>query len=356
MRYSRLFLRAGFCAAFVLCLTWLITSTAPQPAAADHLQSVLSQEQFDQHSADDLSAQMQSGAGQFVSVLPDSRRELNDPQRTHWDFWPSRYPGARIDQITAAQAALADQLLRLGLSAQGYEKVKLIQTLEPDNPWSSPYYSVMVFGEPASGRPWGWRFQGHHLSINFTLSGGAISTTPMFLGTQPLSKSSVAGGKAPLGDEEHLARRLYTSLDAAQRRAADIQRPPHTYLPERTPAAVRPRPMGVLAKALSAGQQATLRKLIDAYIGNAAPAIAEQRRREINQGDFDSIRFAWAGPAEPHRDHYYRIQGREFLIEYDSRDGGSHIHSVWRSFDGDFGEDLLRKHLETAHLGRPLRD
>lgn len=247
------------------------------------------------------------------------------------------------------QRALADQLVRLGLSAEGYEKLNLIQALEPYNPWRSPYYSLLVFGDPATGQPWGWRYQGHHMSLNFTLAGDRlIANTPLFLGTQPLSKSDIAAGKVPLGREEDLARQLYVSLSETQRRRADVERPPYTYLPERTPVAKRPSALGIPASELTPARRENLIALLKAYVNNVAPAITAERQREIEEAGLDAIHFAWAGSASPGRNHYYRIQGPAFVIEYDSRDGGAHIHSVWRSFDDDFGEDLLRRHYETA--------
>jgi hypothetical protein len=44
------------------------------------------------------------------------------------------------------------------------------------------------------------------------------------------------------------------------------------------------------------------------------------------------------------------VQGPTFLIEFDnSQNGGNHVHSVWRDFNGDFGRDLLREHIKAAH-------
>lgn len=344
-------------AVLIAGLAW-VGGCSQQPAvSAEQLTSAMAREQLDDYSLAELTRAMKDNAAAFLAALPGTQRDFSDDERKDWDFWPSRYPGARMDQIVPEQRAVADRLLRLGLSAEGYEKLKLIQALEAYNPWRSPYYSLMVFGEPADEKPWGWRFQGHHLSLNFTLvEGKRAANTPLFLGTQPLSRSNIAGGKAPLGDEENFARKLYLSLDRAQKQQADIKRPPYTYLPQRTPKADPQEPFGVQAKSFSDAQRENLTALIEAYVDNVAPAFAAERRREIEQAGLDAIGFAWAGSDRKGRDHYYRIQGPKFIIEYDSRDGGSHIHSVWRSFDGDFGEDLLRKHYakagpEHGHVG-----
>ena len=294
-----------------------------------------------------LGKRMASGAKRLAE-LPGASFTFDDPIRRQWDFWPSKHPGARLDRLPRPDQAKVEQLLRLGLSESGSRAVDLIAALEPYNPYRSPYYSLAVFGDP-SGK-WGWRYQGHHISLNFTLAGDRIlSATPLFLGSQPLSRADVAGGAAPLEDQQRLAQELYRSLDADRQRKATVERPGATYLPLRTPRAKRLEPAGVPAAELDAAQRQLLVRLVRAYVDQVAPAIAEREWAEIEAAGVERIGFAWDGPDQTGRDHYYRLQGPTFIIEYDSRDAGSHIHCVWRSFDGDFGSDLLARHLATAH-------
>jgi len=330
-------------AAGCFAAVWMAACLEQSAVSADDLSESQARPQFDEFDLGAVAGRMASTAGSLTAAASEAGASFNAPERRNWDFWPSRYPGLRMDKAAAEQRAQADELLRLGLSRAGYRKLKLIQALEPLNPWHSPYYSALVFGSPDEER-WGWRFQGHHLSFNFTLSGGRpILGTPLFLGSQPLSHPSIGGGAAPLADEEELARRLYQSLDGDQRRQATIDRPPYAYLPERS-AQVRPyEPIGAAATGLNEQNRALLDQLIRSYVENLAPAIAEARLAAI-EGERDSLRFAWAGSDQPSRDHYYRIQGDDLLIEYDSRDGGSHIHSVLRSMRDDFGSDPLRAH------------
>ena len=293
-------------------------------------------------------AERMAATARPVSKLSGARFAFDDPERRKWDFWPSKYPGARVDRVSTEARGAIDELLRIGLSEAGSGSIGLIQALEPYNPYRSPYYSLAVFGEP--GEAWGWRYQGHHMSLNFTLDGErVVSATPMFLGTQPLSKREIADGAAPLGDQENLARGLYASLAYDQRREATVDRPGATYLPLRTPRAERLRPEGSLAGSFNEDQRGKLIGLIRAYLDQVAPAIAEQEWAEIEAAGIDRIGFAWAGAERRGRNHYYRVQGPTFIIEYDSRDSGSHIHCVWRSFDGDFGDDLLARHVALAH-------
>jgi hypothetical protein len=91
-----------------------------------------------------------------------------------------------------------------------------------------------------------------------------------------------------------------------------------------------------------------LARLIDEYLGRQRPDVAAEVRKEIHSDG--PIHFAWAGGLERGEPHYYRVQGKTFLIEYDNtQNGANHVHSVWRSFDGDFGRDLLGEHLKKDH-------
>ncbi len=344
-RLSPRLLRSAAAGAFAAL--WMAACLEQPVISADDWSESLDRPQLDELDAPALVDRMAAVAGK-LSGEEAARTGFHDPERRQWDFWPSRYPGLRMDQASGASRSLADELLRLGLSEAGYRKLKLIQAIEPLNPYRSPYYSALVFGTPGDADHWGWRFQGHHMSFNFTVAGSQpIVGTPLFLGTQPLSSASTADGEAPLAKEEALARRLYGSLGSAPREQATIDRPPYTYLPERTAKARPYEPIGAPASAMSQPNRALLDELIRTYVENLAPAIAAERLEAI-EADSDRLRFAWAGSDQPGRNHYYRIQGGDLLIEYDSRDGGSHIHCVLRSIGGDFGENPLRAHYAAA--------
>jgi hypothetical protein len=344
MRFSAPVFALRALAGVAFGILWLAACLHQPGVSADSAADEPSEMHFDELSTSVLVEHMTAAAAKLAAADAEARASFSSEERRRWDFWPSRYPGLRMDQAGADGRESADELLRLGLSESGYGKLRLIQALEPLNPWSSPYYSALVFGDPAVGKAWGWRYQGHHMSVNFTMTErGGIVTTPLFLGTQPLSSPATASGARPLGDEEALARELYRALDGQQRRQATIERPPYTYLPERTAQPPHYAREGVSAASLSAANRETLQALIDSYIGNVAPAAATAWR-DAFESDGEDVRFAWAGSDQPGRDHYYRILGGDLLIEYDSRDGGSHIHSVWRSMSRDFGGDPLRAH------------
>ena len=88
--------------------------------------------------------------------------------------------------------------------------------------------------------------------------------------------------------------------------------------------------------------------LVNEYAVKYRPPILEQINRRTPIADGNDMYFAWAGGLEPGQGHYYRVQTPTFLFEYDNtQNDANHIHAVWRQFDGDFGEDLLRQHYET---------
>jgi Protein of unknown function (DUF3500) len=198
----------------------------------------------------------------------------------------------------------------------------------------------------------GWRFEGHHLSLNFTLAGDRmVVDTPSFLGANPATvpKGSRQGLRA-LAAEEDEARGLLASFTEEQRREAIFDS--RTYGDIVTANAERVDPLnavGIAAARLDESQRAQLLRLIEAYARTFEPGLAEARMARVRDGGIDAIRFGWAGAVERGRQHYYRVQGPLFLIEYDaSQNDGDHVHTVWRDFQGDFGRDLLRLHYEAV--------
>ncbi len=109
-------------------------------------------------------------------------------------------------------------------------------------------------------------------------------------------------------------------------------------------------PPGLAAAEMTDAQRAMLMQIVEAYTSLMADDIAADRLDSVRKAGVEKMTFAWAGEAERGKKHYYRVQGPTFLIEYDNtQNDGNHVHSVWRDFEGDFGRDLLREHLATAH-------
>ena len=310
-------------------------------------------------------AAMTRAASAFLAALDAVQRDsaqfdFADAERMNWHFIPRARRGIAFKTMTPQQRELARALLQTGLSQRGYLKANTIIELElvlrelGGNPSvrDPEQYFFSIFGTPSTTALWGWRFEGHHLSLNFTVGPqGIVATAPAFMGANPAEvRTGSRQGLRALAAEEDLARELVTSLSAAQRAAAIIATAAPSDIVTGNRVDVDPlTPAGIPVDRLDAAQAALLRRLIDEYLNRMAEDIAAQRRARLARTDFDRVTFAWAGSSEPGRPHYYRIQGPTFLIEYDNtQNNANHIHSVWRDFDGDFGRDLIREHYQSA--------
>jgi hypothetical protein len=255
-------------------------------------------------------------------------------------------------------------LLKTALSAAGHRKVVniielelVLREIEAFGMMRDPErYHLTIYGKPDAKAAWGWRFEGHHLSLNFTLAGDRTSAdTPSFFGANPATvPKGTNKGLRVLAAEEDEARALLASLNGAQRGEAVFESRTYGEIVTANADKVDPkseslRPVGIAAAKLSEAQRAQLMKLIEVYAGSFEPALAKARLARVHEGGVENIRFGWAGSTERGRQHYYRIQGPKFLIEYDaSQNDGNHVHTVWRDFSGDFGRDLLRQHYALA--------
>jgi hypothetical protein len=216
----------------------------------------------------------------------------------------------------------------------------------------SGLYYVTIFDRPGT-TAWGWRVEGHHLSLNFTVRGDEVlGVTPSFFGSNPAEvPRGPRQGLRVLGAEEDLGRELVRSLNEGQRKVAVIgATAPSEIITGASRKANPLQPEGIGASDLTSKQQDALRTLIHEYVFRYRTELAEQDMKKIQQAGFEKIHFAWAGPVESGQGgHYYRVQGPTFLLEFDNtQNNANHIHTVWRDFENDFGEDLLRKHYETV--------
>ena len=317
-------------------------------------------------------AAMAASAKQFLAALgPEQRAKasfsFDDEQRLDWHFIPRPRKGLPLKELDAKQRQLAQDFLKTGLSQRGYLKATAIMDLETilreieggrgQNVRDPELYYFSVFGEPAAKGRWGWRVEGHHLSLNFTVVNGTmVATTPAFMGTNPAEvREGPRRGLRVLKAEEDLARDLLGSLDEAQRKAAIFEATAPKDIITMNAKQVDPlAPAGIAAGRLNARQQELLKKLIEEYIGNMPGDLAAERTEKLRRAGFEKIHFAWAGSTERNQPHYYRLQGPTFLVEYDNtQNNANHIHAAWRDFAGDFGRDLLREHYRAAPHAKP---
>ena len=285
------------------------------------------------------------------------RFPFDGEDRFDWHFIPRERKGVSLKAMTGSQRAAALDLLRTGLSEKGFTKAEAIRQLElvlfelegrdirdPD------LYFFMVFGEPAEGRTWGWRYEGHHISQNWTVvNGTVVASSPQFFGTNPADvRDGPQRGTRVLGREEDQARALLASLNDAQRASAMLDdTAPRDILTGSQREAAMQDDLGVAYRELNEHQRGLLWSVIEEYATTQPMAVAERRLMEIRIAGLDGIKFGWMGEAARGEPHYYRIQGPTFLIEYDNtQGGGNHAHSVWRDFKGDFGRDLLAVHYQ----------
>jgi len=303
-------------------------------------------------------------ANAFIEVLGEAEREralytLDDPERFNWVFVPTTRDGLAFREMSVEQRTAAHALLAATTSSQGYQKAvgvmrleELLAQLEERPDFRDPEdYHFWIFGEPSVTEPWGWRFEGHHISLSFTSSDGMIVATPSFIGANPARvEEGVFAGWRLLAKEEDLARELLMSLDGAQRTRAVIQADaPNDIITGNDREVTITERSGLPASAMNAEQRDLLLRLVSEYTGNMDQSIASKQMAKIEESGFGELHFAWAGGGEPGERHYYRIHGPTVLIEYDNtQNGANHIHSTWRDLTDDFGEDLLRRHYEES--------
>ena len=340
--------------------------------------------------------------------------EAADAERRRWFYTPADHGGLTFGAQRPPQQQRAMQLLATGLSPAGYVTaatvIGLENVLDHTEGWVRDWawdrgrdpgrYWLRVFGEPGPDRPWGWRFGGHHISVNvLVLAGAVVATTPCFLGADPAAAPLLGGVLLrPLAAPQDLAGELVRSLDADRLQAALLSPRAPTdivaanrsrvadgdrHQPLSTPSlwggefadhrlrdllgqmtdaaeakagtsdddhaalALSAAAKGLPATALDAGQRQLLTALLDCYLGRVPDQL--RTARFDDPAELDAVHLAWAGSTEPGAPHYYRLQAPRLLVEWDNtqRDA-NHAHSVWRDPEGDFGDDVLAAH-RTAH-------
>ena len=295
----------------------------------------------------------------FGNAEPDVQYDFKDEERFNWHFFPKERPSIAFDHMQEGQRKLAHAFVASGLSREGYEKAMRIMYLEQilfeqsgSDVRKPGDYHITVFGEPSNQGAWGWRLEGHHLSMNFTLNNGeVVSYSPFFMGTNPAEvKEGAFKGLRVLGQEEDWARELVKSLNGDQRAKAVYSAvAPGDVLSAAVPF-IEPLPNeGVAFSQLTSQQQAKAFDIIALYAHRLKPSVADVEMEEIRAMKLDELYFAWAGSLERGQGHYYRIQGPTFLIEFNNTQGnGNHAHSVWRDPRNDFGVQSLSSHYKNS--------
>ncbi len=298
--------------------------------------------------------------------LAKARYAFTANEKHEWHYLPATTfprPGIALFELNTKQKKLLFHLLQSSLSETGYNKTLKVIDLEnvlAEISGNSNYrdpekYYASFYGNPAKDSLWSWAFQGHHLSLHFTVLSGKTSIAPRFFGANPaIIKQGKRKGERTLATEEDLGFKLINSMNAQQKKTAIIRdRAFYDIVTTNTPEVDPLKPAGIKMENLDPQQKLTLLRLIEVYLEAMPAKLAEKRMRNLKNEETGEIRFAWAGATQLGEGHYYRIQGKTFLIEFDNtQNNANHIHSVWRDFDGDFGRDLIREHYQNSEHHR----
>jgi hypothetical protein len=290
--------------------------------------------------------------------------KIDDEERFNWHFVPRRRNGPTFHDFSEPQRQAAMDLLKASLSQQGYEKTTGILSLEKilqgvegrgdnDSYRDSKNYHFTIFGDPSPGKPWGWRLEGHHISLNFMSTNGKIvSSTPSFFGANPaVVPSGKDKGMQVLKAETELGFSLVNSLtDEQKKKAVFDDRALSDIVSSNDRKAKQLDPKGVMYSELTADQQKMFLQLLDVYVMNYELGFSTTLMNKIKKAGINNLSFAWAGGLKPGAGNYYRIQGPMLLIEYDNtQNNANHVHSVVRDLTNDFAEDILREHYLKEH-------
>ncbi|HZY77955.1 MAG TPA: DUF3500 domain-containing protein [Cyclobacteriaceae bacterium] len=308
-------------------------------------------------------------AKKFLSSIDASAKSklmfgYNDNERYNWNFVPTSRRGIPIGELSDAQKKSLEELLTVFLSEQGYRKATGVMSLEGvlrevegrgtnDNYRDPKKYFVSFFGEPEMKSLWGWRLEGHHLSLNFTYFNGVVeASTPSFMGANPaVVPSGSRKGEELLKDETALAFAFLKTLSEDQLKIAVFS---SNALPEIVTGNAREAklldPKGISYKELNADQQKAFIKLLNVFVKNYELGFSSKLWDKIQKAGVDNLTFAWAGATTPGSGTYYRIQGPTLQIEYDNtQTRANHVHTAVRDLTNDFAGDVLKQHYQKEH-------
>lgn len=316
-------------------------------------------------------AQMGAAATAFLDSLNSEQKakatfEYMDGERIFWYYPPMNRHGLALRDMEPAQRELAMAVLASGLTPESYEQAKLIiehetvlgpleleQNIKTFRRDVELYYFT-IFGTPGGKEPWGWRVEGHHISLHFSIMDDkVISTTPFFFGANPAEvRKGPKTGLRILGGREDLAFDLMGSLDEKQVEESIIcDAAPADIVTFNSSKASLMTYEGLPASKMNGAQKELLLALVAEYVNQVRTDVAVQKLDALKKDGLDHLYLAWAGPVSKDEPHYYRIHGGDFVVEFDNRqDGANHIHSVWRDVENDFATDVMREHLIQFHV------
>ena len=316
--------------------------------------------------------EMAQAAQAFLDSLNDEQKDKAtfhylDGERIFWYYPPMNRHGLPLRDMDDSQRKLAHAVMKSGLEPIAYQRAKdiidletVLGPLEKEQGVISfsrdpELYYWTIFGDPTSTEdPWGWRVEGHHVSLHFSIwDDKVISTTPFFFGSNPAEvRKGPKTGQRILGIREDMAFELINSLDSGQRSRAIVEdAAPWDILTYNSSKAVVPKHEGLPGSQMNGSQQEMLMSLVSEYVGQVRGDVSGEKMHEIQHQGVGDFHLAWAGGLEKGQAHYYRIHAGNFFVEYDNiQNGVNHIHSVYRDVDNDFASDVMREHLLMYHV------
>ena len=324
------------------------------------------------HAAGEMAAAAQNW---WNALTPEEQArahfEFGNANRFDWHFIPRERKGLPYKDMNSAQRALAVAFLSSGLSTRGFMQAETIMSLDqilkemeagpPKTPLRDPEnYSFTIFGTPGEIATWGWRVEGHHLSLNFTIvDGKTVVGGPVFLGSNPAEvREGPRKGLRVLAREDDAGFEMMKSLTDEQKKKAHFE-----YTDPKNPAIHVPGeiitsnarkanpgpPVGLAFADMTDAQKKAAAELVEFYAHRLRFELASDDVAKIEKAGWDKVHFAWAGSTTPGEPHYYRLHGPTFLVEFDdTQNKANHIHTVWRDSANDFGEDILKEHYQAA--------
>ena len=302
-----------------------------------------------------VAARMQKHSESLLAALSDAQRlsvqkPFEDESRMDWTFFPRVRGGLELADVQDNDQALAaaEALLDCGLSDSGAKTATQIRRLDPQADLGGGVrlgpdrYAITIFGDPSSDGRWGWRVEGHHLNLNWTIDQGrVVSVTPMAFGISPFVDQ--AGEPQVLGDDQQAYLDFLGTLDTKTRAGSKRD----GKMPREVPGVGKPHPesgdqLGIRFSALSGAAQAAAWKVLDTVYDRLDPELAWMRRAAA-RAQVEDMFFSWSGTGLAFRPNAYRIEGRDFTFDFvNVQDAGNHVHTLYREGRRDFGQEIPR--------------
>ena len=284
--------------------------------------------------------------------------------------------GVMVSAMSSTAQKLAKALLHTGLSKRGQVSIDFAGSGRNTNGWGDfSEYVFVIFGTPGTTSQWGWRYQGWHASVHFTVDPStddvSLASLPFVIGTDNMVASEEADDHARVID--YYAFKLMGTFTASQRSkiVQGDNRPHSTHIGEfgtdaYTPTGAGDASRGVGYDEMTTAQQDAFQDVLEQFAVFMAPAIAEQRMEVVGLqcAAFPKLmRFIWWGTTDVHGkgSHYFQLTGASFVAEAtgDTRCSTNkkclHFHLSWQDVGGGNWGENVESYLMT-HLLEDIAD